>query len=284
MNLVAAAYVQACRAYAKLLRERDYSAVEDKLRLAVRVASEAQTRFELLQGRRLRALADRQAAERPTTIENPRWTAIGRRLTDLQQREKTLLVNCTLQHPSVQEIEAQIGDVRREMAAIPPRLEQLPTALSHDNNRPAEMPTANEVEAAAEAAQQGQQDLRRAQAAEKAARAVRNEELLIDLRPALPPADSPSDAGIRRLGKALVVATISLVGLAMVSLGAAVEPAATSVLEVEMLLSAPVLGVVPAIQPGRRPAERRTRLLVRWGWVAAGLVVLGLVVWLIARG
>ena len=127
------AYSQACRAQWKLQLEQAYSAAEEKVRQTERQAFEAQTRFELLRDRRLQALANLWpvAPPQPATIENPRWTETRRRLADLEERRKILLFERTPLHPSVQEIEMRIADVRREMAAIPPTIAQAspPTAV-----------------------------------------------------------------------------------------------------------------------------------------------------------
>ena len=129
VNVVASAYSQACRAEWKLHLEQAYSAAQEKVRQTERQAFEAQTRFELLRDRRLRALASFRpvAPPQPATIENPRWTEICRRLADLEERRRILLFERTPLHPSVQEIEMRITDVRREMASIPPKIAQEPT-------------------------------------------------------------------------------------------------------------------------------------------------------------
>ena len=87
------------------------------------------------------------------------------------------------------------------------------------------------------------------------------------------------------LGKALVTAATSIVGLGMISLGASLEPALSSIAELQALLPAPIVGVIPATHPGRRSAASTLRRrLARWGWVTAGLVVLFAVIWLFFRG
>ena len=125
VDAVASAYSQACRSQWTLHVEQAYSAAEEKVREMERRAFEAQTRFELLRDRRLRALANLTPVTLPpATVENPRWAEICRRLTDLEERRKVLLFERTPLHPSVQEIEMRIADVRREMASIPPKITQ----------------------------------------------------------------------------------------------------------------------------------------------------------------
>ena len=293
VNVVASAYSQACRAEWKLHLEQAYSAAAEKVRQTERQASQAQTQFELLRDRRLRALAAVKpiAPPQPTTIENPRWTEIRRHLADLEERRRVLLFERTPLHPSVQETEMRIADARREIASIPPRRSRrsrLPRAPAPPSaSPPDDGPAAAEVQAAQQAAAQLQEDLRQAQAIERAAQTARGEELHVDLLAAEPfsPPPAPSRDTAPILGKALVTATTSVVGLGMISFGAALEPALSSIAELQALLLAPVVGVIPAAHPGRRRAVSPLgRRLARWGWVTAGLGVLFAVVWMLFRG
>jgi hypothetical protein len=292
VNVVASAYSQACRAEWKLHLEQAYSAAAEKVRQTERQASQAQTQFELLRDRRLRALAAVKpiAPPQPTTIENPRWTEIRRHLADLEERRRVLLFERTPLHPSVQETEMLIADARREIASIPETIAQEPPAAAPappSASPPDDGPAAAEVEAAQQAAAQLQEDLRQAQAIERAAQTARGAELHVDLLAAEPfsPPPAPSRDTAPILGKALVTATTSVVGLGMISFGAALEPALSSIAELQALLLAPVVGVIPAAHPGRRRAVSPLgRRLARWGWVTAGLGVLFAVVWMLFRG
>jgi hypothetical protein len=294
VNVVASAYSQACRAQWKLQLEQAYSTVAEKVRQTERQAVEAQTRFELLRDCRLRALANVKPVvpQQPATIDNPRWTEICRRLTELEERRKILLFERTPLHPSVLEIEMRISDVRREMASIPAKIAQEPpagpsAAPAPLGALPPDPPAATEVQAAQQAAEQLKQDLQQAQAAERAALTARGEELRIDLVSAepLPPPPAPPRVTGAILGKALVTAATSLVGLAMISLGASLEPALSSIAELQALLPAPIVGVIPATHPGRRwTASAFRRRLARCGWITAGLAVMFAVGWLFICG
>ena len=57
-------------------------------------------------------------------VDNPQWTEAVRRLGELEERRRVLLFERTPLHPSVQEIEMRISDMRREMATIPPKIAQ----------------------------------------------------------------------------------------------------------------------------------------------------------------
>ncbi len=289
VNVVASAYLQACRAQWKLHLEKAYSAAEEKVREMERRAFEAQTKMELLRDRRLRALTNLTPAAppQPVTTDNPHWTEICRRLADLEERRKVLLCERTPLHPSVQEIEMRITDVRREMASIPPKITQEPPAIPPPSTLPPDAPTATEVQAAELAAAQFQQGLQNAQAIERAALTARGEELRADLLAAepLPPPVIVPRATPAILGKALVTATTVVVGLGMISMGASLEPTLSSIAELQALLPAPIVGVIPALHPTRRPAvSALRRRLARWGWVTAGLTVLVAVAWLFFRG
>ena len=193
VNVVASAYSQACRSQWGLHVEQAYSAAEEKVREMERRAFEAQTRFELLRDRRMRALANLTPVTLPpATVENPRWAEICRRLTDLEERRKVLLFERTPLHPSVQEIEMRITDVRREMASIPPKITQ-ESPVPPPSILPPDAPAATEVQAAQRVAQQLQQELQKAQAVERAALTERGEKLRIDLLAAepLPPPPAP---------------------------------------------------------------------------------------------
>ena len=92
---------------------------------------------------------------------------------------------------------------------------------------------------------------------ERAALTARGEELQVDLLAAepLPSPPAPSRANAVMFGKALVIAATSIVGLGMISLGASLEPALSSIAELQALLPVPIVGVIPATHPGRRRTD-----------------------------
>ena len=286
VNVVASAYSQACRAQWKLRLEQAHSAAQEKVQQTERQRVAAQTRFELLRDRRLQALASVRPVgpPQPATIENPRWTELGRRLADLEERRKNLLLERTPLHPSVQEIETRIADARRadgldsgqDHAGIACRIS--PKAPCRPTRR---LPA--EVQAAEQAAEQLKQDLQQAQSVERAALTACGEELQIDLLAAepLPPPPAPHATrrdprqGIgdrddlnRRPGDDL------LRGRAGTGL--------SSIAELQALLPVPIVGVIPATHP--RPTPGRIGLAPAscpWGWMTAGLAVLLAVAWML---
>ncbi len=255
-----------------------------KLRTARHEAEDANSRLEVLRQRQHEALAaagDRRDSS-PAMIENPQWTEAVRRLAELEERRRVLLFERTPLHPSVQEVEMHISDLRREMAAIPARISQRPPA---EAARPQSVPLAPspaELSAAQEVANRSRDQVQQLEAAARIAFAARNEELRIDLDPAETPpplASSPRFAW-SMLGTALLAAATSVVGLGMISFGASLEPALSSVGELQSVLPVPVLGVLPAANPARSSGksafrQRLTRAIV----IASGLLMLVAVAW-----
>lgn len=284
VNIVASAFSLACRADWKLHLEQAYSDAQAKVQLAKSQVFEAETLLELLRDPRLNSSADAKPST-PTqqvNTDNPRWTEICRRLAELEERRRVLLFERTPLHPSVVEIETRIADVRREMASIPQQIIPEPSAAAKVSPNAADA----EIQAARQAVDQAKQVLRQAQANERAAFAARGQELQVELLAAQspPPASLPPRANAHLVGKALVTATTSLVGLGMVSLGASLEPAISSLSQLRALLPVPIVGVIPAAYPGRRSVSAWHRRLARYAWVTAGLSVLLAVVWLILHG
>ncbi len=164
VNVVASAFVQTCRSQWKVETEQAYSNAQERLREAQRAAAEADSRLEALQRRRSEAAAAAPAAagyERPdehsvVMVDNPQWTEAVRRLGELEERRRVLLFERTPLHPSVQEIEMRISDMRREMATIPPKIAQ---ATGATQSTPFAIRLPPVLPAELEAAQQDGRDL-----------------------------------------------------------------------------------------------------------------------------
>ena len=52
-------------------------------------------------------------------IDNPLWLDLQRQVADLERRRDQLLVDRTPLHPSVQEIEGRLAEVKEQFAATP---------------------------------------------------------------------------------------------------------------------------------------------------------------------
>ncbi len=193
-------------------------------------------------------------------------------------------MQCTPLHPSVKQIELQIADVRRQMASIPPKMTPARSDASPLAALPPDAPAPGEIEEAQQVVERWNEDLRQAQAAERAALTARGEELQVDLFAAEPP-PAPRRATVAMLGKALVTATTSIVGLGMISVGASMEPALSTLAELQAVVTAPIVGVIPATHPSRRRASSaRRQRLARWGGVTAGLALLVATAWIFFLG
>ena len=284
VNMVASAYAQACRSQWKVEIEQTCSQAQEKLRAAQREAAEADSRLGLLRNRQRGALdaAGERAAPSPATIENPQWTEAAHRLADLEERRRVLLFERTPLHPSVQEIEMHISDMRREMAAIPARVVQRPAAEAARPQSLPLAPSAAELNAAQEQANKSRLQVQQLEAAARTALAERNDELHIDLEPAETPRgliSSPRFAW-SMLAAALFTAATSVVGLGMISYGASLEPALASVGELQSALPVPVLGVLPAVHPARSAGQSASRRrLMQATAIASGLLLLIAVAW-----
>ncbi len=284
VNMVASAYGQACRSQWKAEVEQACTQAQEKLRTAEREAADVDARLGVLRDRQRGALtaAGERADPSPATIENPQWTEAAHRLADLEERRRVLLFERTPLHPSVQEIEMHISDMRREMAAIPARIAQRPAAEAiHPQTVPL-APSPAELSAAEEQVDKSRDQVRQLDAAVQTALAERNAELRIDLEPAETPASlvtSPRFAW-SILAAALFTAATSIVGLGMISYGASLEPALASIAELQSALPVPVLGVLPAVHPA--PSARRSASRQRFMQatvIASGLAMLIAMAW-----
>jgi hypothetical protein len=99
----------------------------------------------------------------------------------------------------------------------------------------------------------------------------------ISLTPAQlkPPTPSHRPSSLGALLAALATALTSITGLAMISIGAAIEPTLTTVADLRNALAAPLVGVVPATELSPAPATHPVRrFLLRLALFALGALVL----------
>ena len=289
VNAVGMAFVQACRGEWMGQVEHAYSAAQEKVHQAERQVYEAQLRLDELHDRRRRALAAAQQPPTPVAImvDNPRWVELNHRLSQLEDRKRNLLFDRMPLHPSVQDVDMRIAEARREVASLPPKIAQegAPPPQPHVALLPADAPDPAELQRLQQTADQAKNTLAQAQQSERSALAARNQEPKIELRAAEPIASPPpTRSTLTAFWVALATAMTSVAGVAMVSLGARLEPTLDSVAMLQSLLPVPVVGVVPATHPARTsPSDVQRRLLARWGWMAAGLVALVVVLCLFVR-
>ena len=114
----------------------------------------------------------------------------------------------------------------------------------------------------------------------------RTVDLRVELQAAetLPDLPAPRRSTTELLAASLAAATTSVFGLGMISFGASLSPAVSSIGELQALLSVPILGVVPATDAsqnsGRSAARRRA---ARFFAILSGLLLLLAVAWLLVR-
>ena len=292
VNVVASSYVQGCQSEWTVQTEQAYSAAQEAIREAQRLAQEADSRLELLrqrQGQRLQlAFAKPQ---QPTAVENPQCAEAAHRLAELDQRRRALLERTPL-HPAVRELDLRIQELQRKMATIPQQIFQQPSA-SPPSESPAQPwppagPSEGEVEAAQQAATRLHGQLEQAEATAHAALAVRGENLHVNLDPAAEPPATPSavaQVNPSLWAHSLLLAATSVIGLGMISFGASLERPLSSISELQAVLPVPIVGVVPAAHPSRRSASSLPRLWAgRVLAITAGLALLSAAAWLVVQG
>jgi hypothetical protein len=261
------------------------------LRETQRSAADADARLEALQQRQNDVASAVTPNQRPdersvVMVDNPQWNEAVRRLGELEERRRVLLFERTPLHPSVQEIEMRISDLRREMAAIPPKIAQ---AAGPWQNPPLASrlppPPPAELDAARQTAATMHRQVEQSDAAAHAALAARTAGLRIDLVPAetVPEPATPVHTPATLLAAALAAATSSVIGLALISYGASLAPAVSNISELQALLPVPVLGVVPATDGLAPPPSTRRRRAVRCATIVAGLLVLLAIVCVLVR-
>lgn len=287
VNAIGTAYVQACRGDWVRQVEQAYSAAQQAVRESERKVYQTQIELESLRDRRRQALAAAKPPEPapPIMVENPRWVELNQRLHQLEERRSNLLLDRMPLHPSVQDLETRMTATRQEIASVPPKIAQEPPPLPppHVALLPAAAPDLAEIRQVQQAADRAKQTLAAAQQTERAALAARSLEPRIELRAADPiPPPPPGRSAWTVLLLAVAASLTSLVGLAMISRGAALEPSINSVATLQTLLPVPIVGVVPTAHAVRTSAisdvRRRT---MRATWIGAGSVAMLAVAWMI---
>jgi hypothetical protein len=230
--------------------------------------------------------ASRKLAAKPAMIDNPVWLDLQRQISDLERRRDQLLVDRTPLHPAVQEIEGRLTEVKQELAAT---VRQIPDARVRNGGSPdtpsIALPQIDEIAAkehrqklAELTASLGKSRLA-CQEAERAEQRANQESVAAPQfafeRPEAVQNPLQVDHGWRRLLWTTFASGLLMVfGIAVVSLGATIEPPLASVDEVEAALGESVLGAFPDddLEPdvdaiGRQWQLRRTAL-------AAGVILI----------
>jgi hypothetical protein len=285
VNFVASAFAQNCRSQWQVDAEQAYTATQEKVREAQRAVQAADTRLELLRQRQRERTAAGGASGGPSSpamVENPQWTEAARRLAELEKKRRELLSERTPMHPSVREIEMRIDDTRRDLSSIPAKIAQAPSGVP----RPTLPPVApGELSASEQAYTVARSQLQQAENAARAALVTRSGDLVIDVEPAdvPPPVVVPQRLTATLLGAVLLAAATSLIGLGMISFGVSLEPAVSTIAELQSLVTAPILGVVPATHPSQPGRSTVRRQFVRCMTILSGSLLLVAVGWFLFR-
>jgi hypothetical protein len=301
-NTLAGHYAADCRTQGKAAAQEAYLAVRDAAERAGRELAQARSRLDTfekeLQQRAARAPAEPKPvpAAEPKMVEDPQWTELSGQLTRLQQRRAALLIDRTPAHPAVQEVELHIAEAQRLLEATPrwTAAPQSPTPASKQpavverNVQPTIPPaeTARQLQQLRDAVTQAGQIGETAAAAERRARQACEREPLVDVQLAQTCEATAAEAGgpgVGLLFASLFVGLAAAAGVCLVGAGVSIEPTVNNVAELESLLAAPVVGVVPTDASGADTADTaRRQQLTRLALIGGGVVVLVICV-LLAR-
>ena len=253
-----------------------------------------------------------QAAEsesRPGMVENPDWSEMARRLSVLAEQKDELLADRTLLHPEVRAMEKKIVDCRQALEQIPRHVAgPLPETLSGSQPLPESSPpdsvdgppampgqTSQDHEAAVRdfhlykvAVDNATEAYERLSLEER--KAWQRQYALPGMELQLARVEENLQAAGPSLGTmpvALMVALAVTVGVGMIVSGLGNDPTLDTPEQVTASLPIPVVGIVPAVNPGAMEANRRQSnqlsglALVGYG---VGLLFVGALILLTAYG
>ncbi len=214
-----------------------------------------------------------QPATTAATVDNPVWIELEGRLATLTEQRAKLLVDRTPLHPAVQDVTAQMDDVKQQMAGVQ-RTIAAPDAQTVSQPQADESPPT----------EQEKQRLAELMAAVEASRRKCDE---ADARQSAVDGPAPQYSVVRACVTAdslmpeerspggwmpLLAGTLMAFGVGFVSLGSSIRPVCGSIGQVRADAGVPVLGEVPACEPVENPR----RLFERQCTVRRNLVGLGL--------
>jgi hypothetical protein len=244
---------------------------------------------------------------KPPLVDNPEWTDLSERLAVLERRRVELLVDRTPAHPAVQDTEDRIAELKRQLSETPKRISEEPSdrpagksrspdeqGSTEPSRQPPELPADRTAPDAAETVRQFQELKQAADRATEAYRQAvqlerqaweehqREPQIELDLAEPVRAAAAPAPHRLSLLWAALAASVAVTAGVGMISAGAAVDPALTSVEQARNVLPAPVVGTVPETDAAGRPrSARRRRPLVQMTLVIAGLALIAVCAWLL---
>ncbi len=276
----------------------DAVAVADEARLQWRLAEaerqEFLDRFLQEQEQEPRPALLPAPPEPPARIENPEWSLLSQRLARLEQRHAELLTERTAEHPEVQEVAYEMGEVQRALHGVPQWIRpEGEAAMSESDQHVATSPSLtpestldpeHSARKHAEARRQVDQLGRHAEeardryeqlaAAERAAWSEHVREPDLDLGFSSPAQTASVETVAENpLSTALLAGMAMMVGVAMFAAGAGMEPTVNSVEQISSSLGTPVVATVTL--PGLRPAvSGRHRGWLRLASCLGGVVLM----------
>jgi hypothetical protein len=221
-------------------------------------------------------------AAKPAMVDNPKRLELNGRLSDLDGRYGSLLVDRTPLHPAVQDLAVRIDLVKEQMAAIPRQIagKQAQTSPTTVENAPTADQIAKldaeKLAALTAAVEKARVGLAAAESAERQAARLRQGGPRYSIERAEVVKIAPQvDYGWRRLiWTTLVTGALVAFGIGSVSAGAAIEPPVAGTAEIEMYTHVPVLGTIPADDPGLDAAAIHRQWRKRHIFAAAGFALI----------
>lgn len=227
------------------------------------------------------------------TAYNPAWIELNGQIESLRRQEAEMLENKTPLHPVVQLMRGRIADFEQELASTPRFNAEFPaenaTHQAISNHRDKISPSENET---TETLKRLQADVERSEK-EYQIKLHREQRILEDNRKgpvfsvevnpvAATKTEHKSNRGLIEL--ILLSGVAMAVGISVFFLGVTSEPALATIADLEPLLPAPIIGVVPSKDPSFDPVVRRSRQMIcRWSMILLGglivLVSIGWVYW-----
>jgi len=248
-------------------------------------------------------------APTPQIAEDPRKVELEGRLAEFEERHAELLVDLTLAHPVVRDVEARIARLKEQLASIPSQSPPEPSEVASPPGGPVlESPAVESLSATPEPAAEGPGTLdepsppemadeyaesARAFTARKEAvdRARQNYDRLLEVKRRarekqvrsgsieLELADTcevcqSADGSPRFLLVGVAVALAVAFGVALISSGFDTDPPLTTRGQVEKALPVPIVGAIPATSPSWAGTSReRSRPASGWGKIVVGVLL-----------
>jgi hypothetical protein len=249
-------------------------------------------------------------SEAVQAVDNPAWVELNEKLTELRGQETEILENKTELHPDVQNIRDRIAEVEQQMA-ITPRFsaENSQDNLANDGLFPSmdntlilknetEIKDSNSTDGmavidqnefneklsqlqdeVANTARDYEQELQQEKQIFEASRQEPKFSISINST-AMAIKEPKVNRGIVEL---MLYSGFAVgVGISVISSGLSAQPVLATIADLEPLLPAPIIGVVPSKDLSFDPVARRRRQLIgRWTMIVAGLLmVLGTIGWI----